>query len=70
MDKIIEGADIFVGVSAAGALTTEMASKMTEKNLVLAMANPIPEIMPEEAKKVIKSLISFIIIYVFIFLNG
>lgn len=45
------GADLFVGVSAAGAVTKEMVRTMNPKAIIFAMANPIPEIMPEEAKE-------------------
>ncbi len=48
---VIKGADVFIGVSAPGVLTSEMVSTMAEKPIVLAMANPVPEIMPDEAKK-------------------
>ena len=47
--EVIEGADIFIGVSAAGALKPEMVAKMADKSIVFAMANPVPEIYPEEA---------------------
>ena len=47
---VIKGADIFIGVSAAGVLKPEMVKSMAEKNIVFAMANPTPEIMPDEAK--------------------
>ncbi|MDD7390730.1 MAG: NADP-dependent malic enzyme [Lachnospiraceae bacterium] len=47
----VKGADIFVGVSRPGMLTTEMVSTMAKDSIVLAMANPVPEIMPDEAKK-------------------
>ena len=43
------GADVFVGVSAAGALTAEMAGSMAGDAIVFAMANPVPEIMPDDA---------------------
>jgi len=46
----IVGADVFIGVSAAGALTAEMVKTMNPDPIVFAMANPTPEIMPEEAK--------------------
>ena len=46
---IIEGADIFLGLSAGGVLTPEMVKKMARDPIILAMANPTPEIMPEEA---------------------
>ena len=47
----IVGADVFLGVSAAGALTLEMAKTMASDAIIFAMANPIPEIMPEVAKE-------------------
>ena len=47
---VIVGANVFIGVSAAGVLKPEMVKSMAEKNIVFAMANPIPEIMPDEAK--------------------
>jgi malate dehydrogenase (oxaloacetate-decarboxylating)(NADP+) len=47
---IIPGADIFLGLSAGGVLKPEMVKEMAEKPLILALANPIPEIMPEVAK--------------------
>ncbi len=43
-------ADVFVGVSAANCVTSDMVSRMSPKSIVLAMANPVPEIMPPEAK--------------------
>ncbi len=45
----VEGADVFIGVSKAGALTKEMAQSMNKDGIVFALANPIPEIMPEIA---------------------
>lgn len=48
---IIKGKDVFVGVSAPGVLTAEMVATMAKDSIVFAMANPTPEIMPEEAKK-------------------
>jgi malate dehydrogenase (oxaloacetate-decarboxylating) len=45
------GADVFVGVSAAGAVTKEMVRSMNRDSIIFAMANPMPEIMPEEAKE-------------------
>lgn len=47
--EAIIGADVFIGVSAPGILTAEMVKTMAEKSIVLAMANPVPEIMPEIA---------------------
>jgi malate dehydrogenase (oxaloacetate-decarboxylating)(NADP+) len=49
--EVIDGADIFLGLSAAGALKPEMVMKMAPKPLILALANPNPEIMPELAKE-------------------
>lgn len=46
----IKGADVFIGVSVAGALTSEMIQTMNNDPIIFAMANPVPEIMPEEAK--------------------
>ena len=46
----IVGADIFVGVSSPGVLTQDMVKTMAKDPIVMAMANPVPEIMPEEAK--------------------
>ncbi|MBR2461131.1 MAG: NADP-dependent malic enzyme [Clostridia bacterium] len=51
LGEVIVGADIFIGVSAAGVLKPEMIKSMAEKSIVFAMANPIPEIMPTEAKE-------------------
>ena len=50
--EAIDGADIFLGLSAAGALKPEMLQRMAPNPLVLALANPNPEIMPEDAKAV------------------
>jgi malate dehydrogenase (oxaloacetate-decarboxylating) len=47
----LEEADVFIGVSVEGALTPEMIAKMNPDPIIFAMANPVPEIMPEEAKK-------------------
>lgn len=49
---VIGGADIFIGLSAPGVLKPEMAQAMGDKPLIMALANPTPEIMPEEARKV------------------
>ena len=45
----LRGADIFIGVSAPGCVSREMISSMAEKPVVFPMANPVPEIMPDEA---------------------
>ncbi len=47
--EIIVGADIFIGVSVAGALSSEMVKTMNAGPIIFAMANPTPEIMPDEA---------------------
>lgn len=51
LSDVIVGRDVFIGVSVAGALTPEMVSSMQENAIIFAMANPAPEIMPDEAKK-------------------
>lgn len=48
--EAIKGADVFIGVSVAGALTAEMIQTMNSDSIIFAMANPVPEIMPDEAK--------------------
>ena len=48
---VIKGKDIFLGVSAPGVLTAEMVSTMAKDSIIFAMANPTPEIMPDEAKR-------------------
>ncbi|WP_143415376.1 malic enzyme-like NAD(P)-binding protein [Geobacillus sp. E263] len=50
LKEVIKGADIFIGVSVAGALTQEMVRSMNDNPIVFALANPVPEIMPEDAK--------------------
>ena len=47
----VEGADIFIGVSAPGILTADMVRSMSDDPVVLALANPVPEIMPDEARR-------------------
>ena len=47
--EVIEGADIFLGLSAPGVLKPDMVAAMAQKPIILALANPVPEIMPEEA---------------------
>lgn len=48
---VIKGADVFIGVSVAGALTKEMVASMNPDPIIFAMANPVPEIMPDDAKE-------------------
>ena len=52
LDQAIEGADIFLGLSAGGVLKQDMVKKMAPNPLVYALANPTPEILPEEVKAV------------------
>ncbi len=47
----LQGADVFVGLSVAGIVTGDMLQGMTKKPVIFALANPTPEIMPDEAKK-------------------
>ncbi len=49
---IVAGADIFLGLSAGGVLKPDMVASMADKPVILALANPDPEILPEDAKKV------------------
>ncbi len=48
---VIKGADVFIGVSAPGVLTPEMVKTMAKDPIVFAMANPVPEILPDVAKE-------------------
>ena len=48
--EVINGADVFLGLSVPGVITVEDLKKMAERPIVFAMANPTPEIMPEEAE--------------------
>ncbi|HYC36267.1 MAG TPA: NADP-dependent malic enzyme [Usitatibacter sp.] len=50
--EVIEGADVFLGLSAGGVLKKDMVAKMAAKPLILALANPNPEILPEDVKAV------------------
>ncbi len=50
LEDVIKGADAFIGVSKPGLLTQDMVRSMADKPIVFAMANPTPEIMPDEAK--------------------
>src|SRR5207244_5802493 len=49
LSEIIEDADIFLGLSAGGVLEAEMVKRMAERPLIMALANPTPEIMPDVA---------------------
>ncbi|MCX7920794.1 MAG: NAD-dependent malic enzyme [Clostridia bacterium] len=50
LKDVLVGADVFIGLSAPGTVTEEMVKNMAKDSIIFAMANPIPEIMPEEAK--------------------
>ncbi|MGI6776747.1 MAG: NAD(P)-dependent malic enzyme [Acetivibrionales bacterium] len=50
LKEVIAGADVFIGLSAPGMVTQEMVRSMADDPIIFAMANPIPEIMPDEAK--------------------
>ncbi len=52
LDEIIEGADVFLGLSAGGVLKPEMVAKMAPRPVIMALANPTPEILPEQVKGV------------------
>jgi len=51
LEEAVEGADVFVGVSVKGALTKEMVKSMADQPIIFALANPDPEITPEEARE-------------------
>src|SRR5262249_17742588 len=51
LDQVIEGADIFLGLSAPGVLTGEMVKRMGDAPIIMALANPTPEILPEVARE-------------------
>ncbi|WP_174616362.1 NAD(P)-dependent malic enzyme [Virgibacillus ihumii] len=50
LEEVLEDADVFIGVSVGGLLTQDMVKKMKDDPIIFAMANPDPEIMPEDAK--------------------
>ena len=52
LDDVIAGADMFLGLSKAGALTKDMVAKMAPEPIIFALANPVPEILPSEVKEV------------------
>ena len=52
LQEAVAGADVFVGLSAKGAMTPEMVKSMADKPIIFALANPDPEITPEEVKAV------------------
>ncbi len=57
LKDVIVDADVFIGVSVAGALTKEMVQSMAKDPIIFAMANPTPEIMPEDAREAGASVI-------------
>jgi len=52
LDDVIDGADMFLGLSGPGVLKPEMVAKMSDAPIIFALANPTPEITPDEARKV------------------
>ncbi len=58
LEDAVKGADIFIGVSAPNILTEEMIKTMNSEPVIFAMANPIPEVMPETAKNAGASIIA------------
>ncbi|MGX7894025.1 NADP-dependent malic enzyme [Tsuneonella sp. HG222] len=52
LEEALKGADVFLGLSAAGALQPEWVADMADQPIIFAMANPTPEILPEDAKAV------------------
>ncbi|WP_412481098.1 NADP-dependent malic enzyme [Azonexus sp. IMCC34839] len=52
LGEVIEGADVFLGLSAGGVLKPEMVAKMAARPVIMALANPTPEILPERVKEV------------------
>ncbi|MFN6977411.1 MAG: NADP-dependent malic enzyme [Gemmobacter sp.] len=55
--EVIDGADLFLGLSGPGALTGEMVARMAPRPIVFALANPTPEIMPDEARAAVPDAI-------------
>ncbi|TYQ16834.1 UNVERIFIED_CONTAM: malate dehydrogenase (oxaloacetate-decarboxylating) [Acetivibrio alkalicellulosi] len=51
LEEVIVGADVFIGLSVPGTVTKNMIKSMAKEPIIFAMANPVPEIMPEEAKE-------------------
>ncbi len=58
LKEVIRGADVFIGVSAPGALTADMVRTMAENPIIFACANPTPEIFPDEAKAAGAAIVS------------
>jgi len=58
LSDAMEGSDVFIGVSSPGIVSREMVKSMNKEPIVFSMANPIPEIMPNEAKKAGASIVA------------
>jgi len=52
LSEVIDGADLFLGLSGPGVLTAEMVSRMSKRPIIFALANPTPEILPDEVRLV------------------
>jgi malate dehydrogenase (oxaloacetate-decarboxylating)(NADP+) len=52
LDEVIDGADLFLGLSGPGVLKPDMVERMAERPIVFALANPVPEILPDEVRAV------------------
>ncbi|MCT2539246.1 NADP-dependent malic enzyme [Sedimentimonas flavescens] len=52
LDQVAEGADMFLGLSGPGVLTKEMVAKMSDRPIIFALANPTPEILPDQVREV------------------
>lgn len=52
LSEVCEGADVLIGLSKAGAFNEEILKKLAKEPIIFAMANPVPEITPIEAKKI------------------
>lgn len=52
LDEVMDGADLFLGLSAPKVLSAEMVSRMAPRPIVFALANPVPEILPDEVREV------------------
>ena len=61
----VKGADVFLGCSKAGALKPEMVKTMAENPLILALANPVPEITPDEAKQFVQMRLFVLVVQIF-----
>ncbi len=57
LDEVIEGADLFLGLSGPGVLTQDMVRRMASRPIIFALANPTPEILPEDAREAVPDAI-------------